>query len=95
MLCGVHTQNGTRNDYGKCESDYPYCNDNGICQRNKRIYYTGLNKRYNHKHSIFVIILAILCFMMCAYFGYKITMNLIEGCKDGDMFSCFILFKSR
>ena len=94
MLCGIVPEiNGTRTDYGRCESDFPYCNDSNRCQRNRVFNYTGVNRGYNHKHSIFVIILSILCILMCCYFWFKITMNLIDGCKDGDLFSCFILFR--
>lgn len=95
MLCGIKTNQDNVTNYGNCESDYPYCDDNGFCRKNKKNDYTGLNKKYNHKYNIFLIILGFILLFFCLYISYRITINLIEGCRDGDLFSCFILFNNR
>lgn len=83
--------------FGTCSSyTRPYCNDIGHCQEDDGELYSGRYKNYNKQSeplSALAIFLIIICFFICAFFSYRITMRLIEGCQDGDMFSCFILFK--
>lgn len=95
MNCGIKIVENKEIDFGRCESDYPICNDFGRCQLSRIYKYTGINRNYNYKRSLTVIILAFICFMVCAYLFFRITMNLIKGCQDGDMFSCFLLFSGR
>jgi hypothetical protein len=83
---------GGRNEL-VCESDYPYCNDMGRCQRRKDSNYRGINREFNYKTPKIIWVLTIICIILCLYASFKITMYLIRSCKEGDLFSCFLLFR--
>lgn len=95
MDCGERYDNRTKTYTEKyCDKNYPYCNDSGFCGKKKTEQNTGMNSKYDYQEiSLMYQILFILCCLICCFIIFKITYRLYQGCADGDMMSCFILFR--